>query len=335
MKATALICDDKQRFTLEEVVLPEPKPDELLVRALASGVSIGTEFALVRNKISWGPYPLCTGYMGVGVVEKAGPAARGFKPGDRVYYRGNAPMALAGGRAVSSVSGTHCSHVVTGTAGNHAAAPLPDGASVDEASMFVLPAVGLHGVDMANPRLGAQVLVYGAGLVGLGVIAACATRGCVVTAADIDPAARERARAFGADYVLDPADDDLAAHFKRLSPAADGADCTFEATGLPACLDPAMALTRTLGTFVWQGNYGEATVPVKFYTPHMRRLAMHFPCDDGWVPARRAVIKNMMSGALPWERAITHRIPFAEAPAVFDRINRGDRSYAGVVLRWS
>lgn len=335
MRAQALVCDARQQFRLEEVELPRPGARELLVRTLCSGVSIGTEFALIRHKISWGPYPLCTGYMAVGVVEEAGDEALGFAPGDRVYYRLNAPLRRPGGEAVSSVSGTHCSHAVTPAFGDHAAARLPDEAPVEESAMFVLPAVGLYGVDMAGPRAGDRVLVHGAGLIGLGVVAACAARGGVVTAVDPDAAARARARAFGADYVLDPTTDDIAEHLRRLSPESDGADVTFECTGIPGCLDTAMRLTRTHGAFVWQGNYGEAPVALQFMTPHMRRLRMFFPCDDGHAPCRRAVIKNMARGVLPWDKAITHRLDAADAPAAYAAMNAGDRTYAGVVLRWS
>ena len=61
MNATALICTQKQHFTLLPVTLPDPGPGEVSIRTLYSGVSVGTEFALVRGKISWGPYPICTG----------------------------------------------------------------------------------------------------------------------------------------------------------------------------------------------------------------------------------------------------------------------------------
>ena len=40
---------------------------------------------------------------------------------------------------------------------------------------------------------------------------------------------------------------------------------------------------------------------------------MFFPCDDGLQPCRRAVVKNMASGALPWEHCITHRVTAAAA----------------------
>ena len=76
MQAQALIADAQQRFSLEPVVLPDPNPDQVLIRTACSGVSVGTEFALIRNKISWGPYPLCTGYMGTGFIEKVGRGLR-------------------------------------------------------------------------------------------------------------------------------------------------------------------------------------------------------------------------------------------------------------------
>ena len=64
MQAKALICDEKQTFSIEEVTLKDLELGEVLVRNVCSGVSIGTEFALVRNKISWGPYPICSRFMG-------------------------------------------------------------------------------------------------------------------------------------------------------------------------------------------------------------------------------------------------------------------------------
>ncbi len=113
MNAKALICDEKQNFSIEEVVLEGPAPDQVAIRTHYTGVSIGTEFALIRNKLSWGPYPLCTGYMGTGIVGAVGADIDNFKVGDEVYFRGNDAMALADGTRVSCVSGTHCSHIVT------------------------------------------------------------------------------------------------------------------------------------------------------------------------------------------------------------------------------
>ncbi|MCL5995771.1 MAG: zinc-binding alcohol dehydrogenase [Chloroflexi bacterium] len=334
MNATALICDEKQRFSLEPVVLKDPAPDQIAIKTHYTGVSIGTEFALIRNKISWGPYPLCTGYMGTGIVEAAGADITNFKVGDAVYFRGNDAMEFPDGRKVSCVSGAHCSRVVIRPNTTHGADHVIPGASMDLAAMFVMPAVGLYGVDMANPRMGQVVVVYGAGLIGLGVVAACVHRGCVVVAVDINAGQLEMARQMGADYLINGATQDVRGEVEKISPG--GADVVFEATGIPACIDPAIELCRMHGSFVWQGNYGAAPVSLHFLPPHGKRLRMFFPCDDGWQMCRRAVVKNMAMGALKWDKVITHRIEYSQAPEMFARINAGtDKDIAGVVIHWA
>ncbi|NSW57670.1 MAG: zinc-binding alcohol dehydrogenase [Armatimonadetes bacterium] len=333
MRARALICDANQQFSIQDVNLNGPAPDQLLIRTLWTGVSIGTEFALIRNKISWGPYPLCTGYQGTGVVEEVGSDITDFAIGDLVYFRGNDHMELADGTPVSCVSGAHASHAIRKPAGTHGVAKLPPGAPVDLASMFVMPAVGLTGVDMANPRMGAVVVVHGAGLIGQGVIAACVHRGCVVVAVDINPRQLEMARKMGADHLINSAETDAVAAINEISPG--GADFVFECTGIPACIDPAIALCKPRATFVWQGNYGAEPVSMHFLPAHGKRLQMFFPCDDGYQPARAAVLRNMAMGALNWEHCITHRIEAADAPAIFKRINQGDPELTGVLVHWS
>jgi 2-desacetyl-2-hydroxyethyl bacteriochlorophyllide A dehydrogenase len=333
MDARAIICREDQSFSLEAVMLPDPAPGNMVVRTLWSGVSIGTEFALIRGELSWGPYPLCTGYQAVGVIEEAGPEVAGFRPGDRVYYRDNKSIRLPDGRPVSAVSGTHCNRAVINPRDTHGVALLPEGVPEDVASLFVMPAVGLYGVDMANPRMGSTVVVYGVGMIGLGVVAACAHRGCVVVAVDVQQDRLDVALRLGADHVVNGASEDVEARVRRIAPA--GADVVFEATGIPACIDRAVPLCREGGTFVFQGNYGQEPISFHFLPAHGRKLTAVFPCDDGLAPCRRAVLKNMATGALKWEQVITHRVEAEEAPGLFDRINRGDaRDVLGAVIRW-
>jgi threonine dehydrogenase-like Zn-dependent dehydrogenase len=271
--------------------------------------------------------------MGTGTVAAVGAAIDDFEVGDQVYFRGNDAMTRADGTAVSPVSGAHCSHIVTRPHTTHGVDHLLPGAAPDVACMFVIPAVGLYGVDMANPRMGETVVVNGVGLVGLGVVAACAHRGCVVIAVDMNDKRLAMARTLGADAAINGTSGDVAEEVKRVAP--DGADVVFECTGIPQCIGPAIELCRPHGSFVWQGNYGTEPVSMSFLPPHGRRLKMFFPCDDGLQPCRRAVVKNMAMGALPWEHCITHRIPFTEGPAMFQRINEGtDQDIVGVVIDW-
>lgn len=334
MKANALICDEKQRFSIEEVTLPNLKVGTIVVKTLYSGVSIGTEFALIRNKISWGPYPICTGYQAVGEVLKVGKNVKGYQVGDKVYFRDSKGMKLSDGTAVSSVTGTHSSHAVIDPENTIHLAKLPEGAPLEPCSMFVMPAVGLLGVDMSKARMGDVAVVYGVGLIGIGVVAALSGRGCYVVAVDIDEARLDMAREFGADALINGSRQNVAKEVRKIAPG--GADVVFEATGIPECLDQAVPLCRTEGTFVFQGNYGEAPISMHFLPAHARRLTAVFPCNDGLEPCRRAVVKAMTKGTLPWEKAITHRVPWQESAEVYDRINKGKApEIIGAVVDWT
>ncbi len=334
--ARALMCSEKQEFSIEDVVVPDPGPMEVLVRTRWSGVSIGTEFAIVRRKLAWGNYPLVTGYQGAGVVEGAGGEVSHLSVGDTVYFRGQSKMAFADGGEVSCVSGTHASMVVTNADAttSHGAAQLPDGVPEDAASLFVMPAVALGAVDMSNPRMGETVVVHGCGQIGLGAVAWCVLRGCVVVAVDLQANRLEAAKKLGASVVINGTDENVGEEVAKVAP--NGADVVFEATGISACIDPAVWLCRPYGTFVWLGNYGQELFPFNFLSPHGRRLTMYFPCDDGGPPARRAVMQNLASGALRWSEVITHRIEPDEAPALFDRINKNNADdVIGAAIKWS
>ncbi|MCK5802038.1 MAG: zinc-binding dehydrogenase [Lentisphaeria bacterium] len=333
MHAKALLCDAQQHFTFEEVVLPDVGADRLRIRALKTGVSIGTEFALIRNKISWGPYPLCVGYQGMGVVEEIGDEVEDFEVGDKVYYRGGTGLERTDGTKISCVSGTHCSHAVIQPKGTHGVAKLPEGVNEEQASLFVMPSVALFGVNMANVEMGSVAVVFGCGQIGLGAVAFCARRGAVTVAVDIENRRLDIARQLGADYTFNGAECDALGEFKKLFPA--GADTVFEASGIPACIDMAIPFAKSLGKFVMQGNYGADPISFHFLPTHGKRLTWFFPCDDGHAPCRRAVMKNLQLGALDWAPVITHRVKATDCAVFYDQLNHGlDKEVVGAVIDW-
>lgn len=333
MQATALVCDSSMQFSLEKVVLPELEKDDVLVKVAYSGVSIGTELALIRKKLSWGPFPIVTGYMATGTVEAVGSDVTDLKPGGKVYARNNRKMNLANGTSISPVSGTHCSHLVTRAAGTHGVGRLPEEADMRTSCMFVMPAVGYSGVDMSEPKMGQSVVVYGCGPIGLGVVAAASLRGCKVIGIDLQDRQLEMAKAMGADVLINSSKDDPAEVLKTICP--EGADVVFECTGVPTLIDKAIALCKTFGKFVWQGNYGQQPISFAFLIPHGKQLQTFFPCDDGYQPCRRTVVKHMTAGILPWEKTITHHVSASEAADLYRRINQGDKEIVSATIQWS
>lgn len=337
MSGFALVGREDGRFALEEIVTAPIGLTDVGVRTSRSGVSIGTEFAALTGKLDYGPFPITTGYMGVGIIERIGAEVSGFSIGDRIYYgQNNELRTRAGDEKITCASGVHASVAVLDPLGaGMGGALVPDGVPDDVASMFVIPAVGLLGVDMAEVNVGANVVVIGAGMVGLSVVAAASARGAKVISVDLRQHPLEIARRLGAKHVINASTSDFDAEVRRLVGQA-GADFVFEATGHPSLIDPAIDLCRPHGCFVWQGNYGKGQVSFEFLHAHERRIRMVFPCGDGGRPFEEAVMTSLAHKWLSWEETITHRIDAADAPALYEKIRAdGAGDILGATIRWS
>jgi aryl-alcohol dehydrogenase len=82
-KTVAAVVHEKDApFALEEVELDEPRPNEVLVHMVATGVC-HTDLS-VRSGVIPFPLPGIVGHEGAGVVEAIGSAVQRVKPGDHV-----------------------------------------------------------------------------------------------------------------------------------------------------------------------------------------------------------------------------------------------------------
>lgn len=335
MKSSVLICTEQQQFYLQDFEIPRLAPNELLVRCVWSGVSVGTEFAVIRNKIDYGPYPICTGYQAVGYVEDVGSDVEKFAPGDKVYYRRNhVPMTL-NSQPLTVCSGTHASYALMPE--NAEVEHLPEDVDDATAALFVMPSVGYNAVDMAGVQMGDVVAFHAVGLIGLGALAAARLRGAVTIAIDLNSRRLEMAAEMGAEYTINASGltpDELTERVQEIQPG--GADVVFEGSGVPACLDLAFPLARLRGKFVFLGHYGKEPVSFNYLVPHGKQLTAFFPCNDGLAPCRAAVLRNIATGAIPWEKTISHRVAASESPDLYAKINREELpDLFGAVIRWS
>lgn len=97
----------------------------------------------------------------------------------------------------------------------------------------------------------------------------------------------------------------------------------------------AFPLARLRGKFIFLGNYGKAPVSFNFLAPHAKQLTAFFPCNDGLEPCRQAALRNIASGAIPWQKTITHRVDASDAPLLYEKINRNEvPDLLGAVIRW-
>ena len=130
----------------------------------------------VKSKLGQ-PMPL--GYSNVGIVTKVSDDISEFKVGDRVVS-----------------NGSHADVVVVK---KNLCALIPDNVDDESAAFTVVASIGLQGVRLAQPTLGENFVVFGAGLIGLLTVQVLKANGCKVLAIDFDEKKLKLARDFGAE----------------------------------------------------------------------------------------------------------------------------------------
>jgi 2-desacetyl-2-hydroxyethyl bacteriochlorophyllide A dehydrogenase len=331
----AIVCNKNQEIFVAQLTLPALRPKDILIKNLYSGISNGTELMLIRNQVSWGPFPIWLGYQAVGIVEKVGSEISEFKAGDKVYHRGCSVPATLNGQHVSPTSGAHGAYaIVDTTSQKYSSALLPENVDEEAASLFVMPSVGLNGVNLSGVKTGDIVVVQGAGLVGLGNVAAAKFRGATVIIIDMQPDRLHIAMKLGADHAINAAQENVSRRLAQLAP--EGPDIVFEATGLPQFIDTAFSYCKMYGKFVFQGDYGQfGKLSFTFYLAHEKLLTAYFPSDDGFAPCRKTIMDWMAIGALKWGQTITHRLSVDNAPEFYNTIKHGQiQNVLGAVIKW-
>src|SRR5215216_3454051 len=115
MRTEAVVFTAPGTVEVRTVTLPDPEPDEVLIRTVYSGVSQGTERWMLLGRYNrmaddvTATYPCFPGYQAAGVVEAVGDAVADLKPGDRVIAAGTR---FAEGPPISPGRASHCAHLV-------------------------------------------------------------------------------------------------------------------------------------------------------------------------------------------------------------------------------
>lgn len=295
---------------VREGPFPAPTARQVLVRALASGISQGTELLLYRGE---GPtpfdpsldapgtptYPRRYGYAWVGEVVE-GPSAEGPSPGTHVF-------ALA----------PHGDwHVLDAASVSLLDPSIPPRRAVLAANLET----AITCVWDAGVQLGDSVVVLGGGVVGLLTAKLAASAGGRVRL--VEPSARRRAIAQKLGIRAGAPEED--------PPRAD-ADVVIEATGNPAVIDCAIAHAAFEAVVVVASFYGARTAPVALGSDfHRRRLRLQstqvssLPPSRAprWTYARRFDLVRSLLVDASLDALVTNVHPFSDAAGVYERIDR-------------
>jgi threonine dehydrogenase-like Zn-dependent dehydrogenase len=298
------------RGEIRPVALPHPGPDDVVVRALVSGISRGSEMLVFEGRVPPGQYdtmrapfqegdfpgPVKYGYLNVGQVEQG-------------------PAELCG-RTVFCLYPHQSAYVVPA----RAVTVVPEGVPPARAVLTGTVETAVNVLWDAAPLVGDRVAVVGAGMVGCCVAGLLSRFPAVeVVLVDVDPSRAEVAAAFGIDFVL-PED------------AAGGRDLVVHASATSGGLQRSLDLLAPEGTVIDVSWYGEDEVRLSLGGAfHSRRLAIRASQVGTISPARRGRRTHSDRLALAlgllkdpaFDVLLTGESRFAEMPEVMAQLAAG------------
>jgi threonine dehydrogenase-like Zn-dependent dehydrogenase len=342
----ALVLTGPRALAFEPI---EDRPlgaDEVRIRTLFSGISAGTELSQYRGTNpfmhrcwdeqrrlfvadetpSW-PYPVRNlGYEEVGEVIELGLGVGDLSPGQRLY----------------GTWGHRTHHVAPA---DYVRERLLPGSADPRIGIFShIGAVALNGIHDAQIRIGDTIAVFGLGVPGQIVAQAARRSGARVIAVDPDPARRKTASAMGAQQTLDPSGGGAAEAIKSAT-GGRGADACIEVSGVAAALGDAIRSVAYSGRVVamgfFQGELAGLRLGEEFHHNRVQLICSQISgvapeASYRWSKPRlwRTAVELQAEGVLELIPLISHPSPFAEAPALFERLDQGGSGMLQAVIEF-
>ena len=327
-------------FTLEPVELSAPRPDEVLVEIVASGMC-HTDL-LVRDSRPES-LPAVLGHEGAGIVRETGSEVRGLAAGDKVvlsfpscgscircrtgrsaYCDSIAALKFRCTRPDGSVATTDARGMPVGdhffgqssfgtlaVAYARSAVKVPDEVDLRIAGPLACGVQTGAGtvLDVLRVGPGSSVAVFGAGSVGLCAVMAAKLAGATTIIAVNRRLSRLKLAAeFGATHLVSPTDVDPVEAIRDAT-GGRGAEYAFETTGVPEVLTQAVRSLDSLGTCAYVGTAAPGELGgIPMLEAMTRGLTVRGVLQGDSTPAR--TIPRLWDlhrrGLLPFDRLITH-----------------------------
>jgi L-iditol 2-dehydrogenase len=297
MRIAALTA--RSRFEIEEVPLPVLAPDEVLVKVAVCGVC-ASELEPWDGEAQ-ADFPLYLGHEVSGTVVDVGPDAEGVTVGDAVGVW----VTTRGFAEYVAVKAEYCR-----AAGDVAL----------ELALAEPLACAVNAVDLADVRLGDDVVLIGAGFMGNLVQELVALRGPrQVIVADTRSDARDKAAELGASRVVDVRAESLEDVVADLT-GGRGADVTFECTGTQAGLDGVGQVTRMSGKVVFVGYHQgqDRSIPLGYWNWMAFQIVNgHFREVSTIMRGMTIGMRLLSSGLVSLDSLVTHRYRLEEIDEAF------------------
>jgi len=337
MRSQTLFFIAPRQIEIRSTNLTELKADEVLVQAVCSAISAGTEMLIYQGRFPRSletdsvisglrggfKYPLAYGYACVGKVVEVG------KDVDSEWLN----------RLVFAFQ-PHTSHFISKT---DSLFSVPDTLLPESACFFPNMETAVNLVQDAAPIFGERVLVLGQGIIGL-LTASLLREFPLETLVTADPyeMRREASLNLKVSEALDPTSanfqSDLTAYTQKKF------DLTLELSGDPSALEHALSLTCFSGRIVIGSWYGEKKVEVDlggaFHRSRIKLISSQVSTiapelSARWDKARRFDTAWKALDRVQPEKWITHRFPIERAAEAYRLLDENPQEAIQILVTYS
>ncbi len=318
----ALVIDGPGRSRIAELPRPEPRADEVLIEVSRCGIC-GTDIHIYRGEYL-GTYPITPGHEFSGTVVGKGSAVKGLAIGDRVAVEPNiscdsCPACLSNRQNFcenwSAVGVTLPGGMAEYVCAQEKAVfkigmlPFASGAFVEPLSCV------LHGVQKARPQLADNILVVGAGPIGLLLIKTLiATGASSITVADKNQGRLAFAKTEGGAIIH------TMSSLDELPP--DRYDLVVDATGAPSIMGRTIAWVRPGGRILLFGVPPSGS-SVSFDAFAIFRKGLEIMSSYTSVRNSIQAIRLMQSGQIDVSHLASHELPLEKFTQGIELIENG------------
>lgn len=220
----ALVVTDKHKMALQDLPKPEIKPGKVLIKVAYCGICGSDLPRYFEGGVH--AFPQILGHEFSGTVEAIGESVSNIETGEKVAV---APLVPCGscdncqkGEPAMCTQYSFIGSREQGAMAEYVVVPekncvkVPPTLSLKEAALLEPLTVAIHGIERVRVPAGAEVLVLGAGTIGLLTVLALRAIGVgKVTVVDVNDKKLEVAKAIGADETVNPLIEKLEDYYQK------------------------------------------------------------------------------------------------------------------------
>ena len=263
-----IVINHPNNVIVEEIANPKPGAGEICLEVAYCGIC-GSDLHAYHGTHPFIPLPATPGHEFSGKIAAKGQGVTGFEIGDRVVCEPN----LVCDKCYNCRIGRYniCESVrVMGCQGEGAMADyfivpaekavnIPDELSLRDAVLVEPLAVGVHAIGKAGDLFGKNVVIIGAGTIGLMVLTCVTLAGASrIIITDLSAQRLSLAKKIGATHTINVSKEDIKEKIFRKRPY-EGIDVVFECVGIEKTIREAMEIVRKGGRIVVCGVFGKET----------------------------------------------------------------------------